>query len=302
MTHAARQMLHSALTPVLLALLLCMQPTAHAEAPVADLAAQAWIHGAEDCDVARTEADHVVWQRVDYRPDTVIFRQSKCTDFEGPFVYLFVGTERALLIDTGATEEDGPALYEAVRAVTDLPIVAAHSHGHGDHRMGDPAFAGKPDVALVGIGAEAVRAFFGFEDWPLQPTSIDLGERILDLVPIPGHTVDDVAFYDRATTLLITGDSLYPGRLYVRDWPAYKASMARLATWAAERPVAHVLGTHIEMTATPNVDYPMGTTWQPDEAPLPLPPSDLARLAEAAQSMDAPARIYLDRFIIWPVD
>ena len=34
--------------------------------------------------------------------------------------------------------------------------------------------------------------------------------------------------------------------------------------------MSHVLGAHIEMTATPKVNYPYGTTYQPNEHALPL--------------------------------
>jgi len=37
-----------------------------------------------------------------YDDDTYILRQSIKTNFEGPFIFLFFGTERVLQIDTGA--------------------------------------------------------------------------------------------------------------------------------------------------------------------------------------------------------
>ncbi|TFH74826.1 hypothetical protein E3V39_01300 [Gammaproteobacteria bacterium LSUCC0112] len=80
------------------------------------------------------------------------------------------------------------------------------------------------------------------------------------------------------------------------------ASIARLNTWIREKPVSHVLGTHIEMTAEANVDYPMGTTYQPDERPLPLAPSDILKLHETLMSLEVPERTDLGSFIIWPVD
>ena len=36
-------------------------------------------------------------------PHTFILRQSKSVHYEAPFLYLFCGNERALLLDTGAT-------------------------------------------------------------------------------------------------------------------------------------------------------------------------------------------------------
>ena len=40
-----------------------------------------------------------------------------------------------------------------------------------------------------------------------------------------------IALYDRRTGLLLTGDTLYPGRLYVRDGPAFAASIQRLVAF-----------------------------------------------------------------------
>ena len=54
------------------------------------------------------------------------------------------------------------------------------------------------------------------------------------------------------------------------------------------------------MTSTPDVDYPIGTTWQPEEHVLPLTVDDIARLAEAAAAMETPERTHLGDFIIWP--
>ncbi|HSG91805.1 MAG TPA: MBL fold metallo-hydrolase [Pseudomonadales bacterium] len=278
---------------------LCAAPAGDA-APLVDLAAVDWIHGAEDCDAAVAAPDHVEWQQVRYQADTWILRQDKCANYEGPFVYLFVGTEQALMIDTGATEAGGEPLLRAVRAITELPLIVAHSHGHGDHHAGDEAFAEADDVRLVGTGKTAVEAFYGFEDWPNRPLVLELGGRGIEILPIPGHADDDLAYYDPVSRFVVTGDTLYPGRLYITDWPQYQASVARLAEWAGAKPVSHVMGTHIEMTSAPDVDYPIGTTYQPDEHVLPLAPADIATLAEAAAAMDVPERTWLGSFVIWP--
>lgn len=266
-----------------------------------DLTNIRWAHGVEDCHAARAASGYVEWQQVRYQADTYIFRQNKCSNYEGPFVYLFAGTDKALLIDTGATVEGGAALLDAVRAVIDdMPLVVAHSHGHGDHTQGDGAVASAGSAVLAGIGAAAVQEFFGFEDWPHNPTCLELGGRRIEVLPIPGHTDDDVAFYDPVSRFLVTGDTLYPGRLYVGDWGKFRASIARLAEWIRNKPVAHVMGTHIEMSTTPDVDYPIGTTWQPNEHILPLPASAVSLLHETIDAMDAPERTWLGSFILWP--
>jgi len=55
------------------------------------------------------------WQIHEYNPDLYILRQSGCTDFEKPFVYLLFGRERALLLDTGSRHGNiAPALQHHV--------------------------------------------------------------------------------------------------------------------------------------------------------------------------------------------
>ncbi len=266
-----------------------------------DLRGFQWIHGAQDCETARAEPGYVQWQEMRYQSSTIIFRQNKCSNYEAPFVYLFIGNERSLLIDTGATEEGGASLLDAVREITGLPLIVAHSHGHGDHTKGDGAFSDQEDTSVVGKGAEAVQSFFGFKNWPEEQAELELGGRTISLLPIPGHSDDDLAFYDPVSRFAVTGDTLYPGRLYVRNWPDYRASIARLNAWIQEKPVSHVLGTHIEMTAEANVDYPVGTTYQPDERKLPLAPIDIFKLHESLMQLEAPEKTYLGSFIIWPV-
>jgi hydroxyacylglutathione hydrolase len=267
-----------------------------------------WIHGAED--PAKGSDPPIQVHR--YEPATYILRQSKAVHFEAPFLYLLVGTKRALLLDTGATKSEKKfplrdavekALAEALgkRPRSSIDLVVAHSHAHGDHVAGDGQFKDQPSTTLVGTSPQAVAAFFRIERWPDQAVRYDLGDRVLDLVPIPGHEAASIAVFDERTGLLLTGDTLYPGRLYVADWPAFRASVGRLAAFARTRHVSHVLGAHVEMKTTPGADYPMGARFQPDEHVLQLAPAHLEELHAAVEKMgDHPARETHDDFIIWP--
>jgi hydroxyacylglutathione hydrolase len=61
-----------------------------------------------------------------------------------------------------------------------------------------------------------------------------------------------------------------------------------------------VLGCHIEMTTEPGRDYPIGTTYQPDEPPLQLTVDQLIAVRDAAQSVaDDPGAHVFDDFIIY---
>ncbi len=124
---------------------------------------------------------------------------------------------------------------------------------------------------------------------------------MIDVLAIPGHQPAHVAYYDRQTGILHTGDHLYPGRLYVTDFPAYEASTRRLVEFTATRPIAHIVGCHIEQSATPFVDYPVGTTYQPHEHTLELGRGDLLELLAGLQAMHGkPERAFFRDFTIWP--
>ncbi len=124
----------------------------------------------------------------------------------------------------------------------------------------------------------------------------------MDIVPIPGHSAASIALYDRNTGILLAGDTLYPGRLYVADFAAYQASVDRLVKFTEGKPVAHVLGNHIEQTNTPFLDYPVGTMYQPNEHELALSRGTLLELQNAVHGMNGtPKRLALRDFSVWPV-
>jgi hydroxyacylglutathione hydrolase len=122
---------------------------------------------------------------------------------------------------------------------------------------------------------------------------------VLDCIASPGHDEAAITFYDGSTGLLLTGDTIYPGRLYVRDWPAFVATIDRLLSFAETHAVSHVLGCHIEMTTTPGVDYPIRTVYQPQEPPLEMTVDHLRDLRRAVDEVgDQPGRYVYSDFII----
>jgi glyoxylase-like metal-dependent hydrolase (beta-lactamase superfamily II) len=248
-----------------------------------------------------------------YNPDFYIVRQSLCTDFEAPFLYLIFGSQRAILFDTGAGGVPaGNKIREirdawlAAHGMSSIPLVVAHLHSHGDHTAGDGQFIGQPNTTVVGTSVSAVQNFFGFTSWPTQRVEFDLGGRVLDILAIPGHQSAHIAVYDRHTGILLTGDSLYPGRLYVSgatgqgNWDIYKASMQRLVDFAGTRPITWVLGTHIEMSTTPGDDYSTGVTYHPSEHVLQLTLRHLIELNSAIHAQTSPHIEVHDDFIVYP--
>lgn len=261
-----------------------------------------WYAGGADC------GGRPAFRVAAYNDDFFILRQPACTNYEKPFLYLIFGRDRALLFDTGAPTIDVATpvdtllrRWAAQHGKASLGLVVAHSHAHSDHVAGDSQFVNRPGATVVGRDTASVRAFFGIARWPTNVGAIDLGDRVLDVIPIPGHQPASIALYDRRTGILLTGDTFYPGRLYVRDTAAFAASVDRLARFVRGHDVRHLLGAHVEQSRTPYVDYPVGTKDQPNEHGLDLTPAQLFELDSAVQSMRGRFRRVLLRDVtIWP--
>jgi len=263
-----------------------------------------WTTGGPNCIVTPD------WQIHEYNPDFYILRESGCTNYEKPFLYLIFGKERVLLLDTGAgkTVDTRSIVHQVIgrwlkrEGRTEIRLLVTHSHGHGDHVAGDTQFRNVAGVEFVEPDVKAVQTAFGIQSWPDANGAVDLGDRVLDVIPIPGHQEASIALYDRKTGVLLTGDSVYPGRLYVSDWEQYRASIQRLVLFTEGKVVAHVLGCHIEQTRQPYLDYPVGTTYQPDEHSLEMGRAELLELDEALHKLGStPTRAAYRDFTIWPV-
>jgi hypothetical protein len=58
---------------------------------------------------------------------------------------------------------------------------------------------------------------------------------------------------------LLTGDTLYPGNIYVKDWQAYVKTIGPLTEFVQSHRVKWLLGAHIEMDRLTHTLYPIGT-------------------------------------------
>ena len=270
-----------------------------------------WIHGSQAAKY-NTDPDIQVHACDEH---TYILRQNKAVHYEAPFMFLLFGGARALLLDTGATAS--PRFFPLRRTVDsiiegwlarhphpdDYGLLVLHTHAHGDHIAADDQFAGRPSTVVVGAARDVAWPYFGFADEPDSVAEVDLGGRVVDCLATPGHHAAAVTYYDRYTGLLFTGDTIYPGRLYVDDWAAFVRSVGRLTAWCAQRPVTYLLGCHIEMSRTPGEDYPVGWTYQPDETPLELTTDHLAQLQHTLKAHEhQPGRYVLAEMIITPED
>jgi len=248
-----------------------------------------WNEGASDCKAT----PQTPLQVHAYEPQTFILRQSPCASFEANFLYLLIGSDKALLIDTGAIADpkEMPLAKTILELLPDknhkkLPLLVAHTHRHLDHRAGDPQFASLPSVQVVPIDLEGVRAFFRFTDWPNGIAHLDLGGRIVDVIPTPGHNPTHAAFYDNRTGILFSGDFLMPGRLLIEDAAAYRESALRVVDFLKTRPLTHVLGGHIELNTAGHA-YRFGSHYHPNEHRLELTREDLTALPAAFESFNS---------------
>jgi hydroxyacylglutathione hydrolase len=239
-----------------------------------------WNQGAEDC--KKTPQPPLQVHR--YDAQTYILRESPCATFEAPFMYLLVGSRRVLLIDTGDVAD--AKLMPLARTVVDflpgkgaskLPLIVVHTHGHLDHRAGDPQFQSMANVQVVLTDLAHVKQYFGFNDWPHGIAQVDLGGRIVDAMPTPGHYTSHVSYYDRNTGLFFSGDFFLPGRLLIDNASEDLASAQRVADFIKDRPVTYVLGGHIELDASGNT-FDFGSTYHPNEHVLQLSKQDLQGL------------------------
>jgi glyoxylase-like metal-dependent hydrolase (beta-lactamase superfamily II) len=229
-----------------------------------------------------------------YDDDTYVIRQSIRTNFEGPFLYLLFGSDRALLIDTGAgglkvrpTIDRVIAEWAARHHRTSIHLIVAHSHSHGDHHQGDAEFQDRPDTTVVGLYPKDVADFFKITDWPIQIAPYDLGGRVLDIIPTPGHQSAHIMMFDRKTRLLFSGDSLGPYRLYIpmNEAKTYRDSIDRVAAFTKDMHVSWILGAHIEMTTKPGDLIPDEALNHPDEHVLEISYSNLSELQTALHAM-----------------
>jgi glyoxylase-like metal-dependent hydrolase (beta-lactamase superfamily II) len=195
--------------------------------------------------------------------------------------YLILGSQRGLMFDTGMGIGD---LKSLTAQLTGLPVIVLNSHSHDDHVGNNWQFdtvygmdtdftrqnaRGSSEDAQAEIApgeiCGALPAGFDRNAYATRPWKIakfvhdgeriDLGGRTLEVIATPGHTPDSISLFDRAHRLLFTGDTYYPGTIWLyrpeTDLAAYGSSVHRLAALAPQ--VKLVLGAHNVPTAPPTV-------------------------------------------------
>lgn len=159
--------------------------------------------------------------------------------------YLIVGTERAVLFDTGPGEQD---LDYIVDSLCNVPVTVLFSHFHYDHvrnidQFDNLAFLDLPylqdradedgnftfefDEVLASSPSEVQ-----VDEWWTPGEQIDLGNRKIEVMNIPGHTWESVAIIDKDRKYFLTGDYMYNGALFAflpgSDLDAYRSSAVNI--------------------------------------------------------------------------
>ena len=216
-----------------------------------------------------------------YRVAPGVFAIYEPHQSEETITYLILGKQTSLLFDTGMGIGD---LKTLTQKLTKLPIIVLNSHTHDDHVGNNWQFdtiygldtdftrqnarGSRQDAqAEIAPGETCGSLPSGFDPakyetrpwkvlrWMHDGDRIDLGGRSLQIIATPGHTPDAISLFDSANGLLFTGDTYYPGTIWIyrpeTDLAAYANSVQKLAAMQAQ--VKLVLGAHSVPVAPPSV-------------------------------------------------
>lgn len=145
--------------------------------------------------------------------------------------FLLAGTERALLVDSGRSVHNA---RDIAGSLTDLPIGLLNTHGDMDHVGSNAQF----DAFYMHPDEEENfrRGDRGGKILPVREGDvIDLGKRELEIIHLPGHTPGSIALLDRSRRVLISGDPIQDGQIFMfgrfRNMEKYFQSLEHLQTW-----------------------------------------------------------------------
>lgn len=127
--------------------------------------------------------------------------------------FLLEGSEKALLLDTGASGTEAKAIAESL---TSLPIVLLNTHGDIDHTAGNGEFS---EYLIHPEDYKNCRMAEKYPNCKCVPIyggeTLDLGGRVLQIIAIPGHTYGSIAVLDEKNRYLFPGDTVQDGHIFL---------------------------------------------------------------------------------------
>jgi glyoxylase-like metal-dependent hydrolase (beta-lactamase superfamily II) len=190
----------------------------------------------------------------------------------GNHQYLIVGTEKALLIDTGFGIG---SLKEKIEEITTLPLILVNTHGHPDHCGGNAEFNVTPLVHPLDFEAYRENASYQARydeishmpeadefltklcPAPQTPAAIedgavlDLGGRKVTVILVQGHTRGNIALFDEQTHALFGGDNLQSMCNLGEKWASGMEEFVTGLKKLKKLPVAKIYNGHNPMQAGP---------------------------------------------------
>lgn len=141
--------------------------------------------------------------------------------------FLLVGSNKAALIDSGVSHID---IRKLASEFTDLPLILINTHGDMDHSAGTGEFSEIYMTKEDYLGCRMDEKFPRTKLIAINDRDIiDLGNRTLEIITIPGHTKGSVAILDVEKRYLFAGDSVQKGHIYMfgahRDPDSFENSL-----------------------------------------------------------------------------
>ncbi len=170
---------------------------------------------------------------------------------DGVRFFLLCGSERAALVDTGMNTPDARSLVEEL---TDLPLILLNTHADRDHISGNAAF---DEIYMSPEEEDNYRHNNGTGTIiPVKEGDvIELGGRALRIIDIPGHTPGSIAILDEKYRVLIAGDSIQDGNIFMfgtyRDLNQYIDSLTHLSAYDGQ--YDEIYAMHGTIPVTPDL-------------------------------------------------
>lgn len=187
----------------------------------------------EEYEVVEITSD---WFQIDYL-DNKTYSIEEPQSSQGNVSYMLIGDDKAIMFDTGSgenTPQNGLKIKHITDQLTSKPLSLLLSHFHFDHNQNISEFNTVvfPDLDFLrqSVTNDNIYNFTSEDlfigstpnqtqvnDWLPINSDIDLGNRTIQLVNIPGHTHESVAIIDKTNKMAFLGDYLYNGALFLFD-------------------------------------------------------------------------------------